>query len=263
MNQKKINIKSEPGLSLSQSKKQIDFYVNGYSIIGFNNKKASECLLDFLQEEVNKFNYGDRKKWRQTFGGAFDMVNDVKFIEFINKNKLLEIVNDITNQEYVLGDVKLRMWAPGEGYLNAHRDTYIDKKGKVIGKIPPDINVFFYPQLNYKKTRQLYIYDKTHRRDFDNFLINLLLKIFSKRKTIYNDDNTFVVFNSSIIHALPTYSFFLPTRLQRKINNFLNSHIKKTKFYPRLIIRFCAKKNSNIYSRGKDINDVPLPSLSK
>ena len=92
------------------------------------------------------------------------------------------------------------MWTPGEGYLKAHRETYIDKGGKVIGKIPPDINVFFYPQLNHKKTSQLYIYEKSHRRDFDNLLLNWLIILFSKRKSIHNDDAQFVIFNSKIIH---------------------------------------------------------------
>tara|TARA_A100000164_G_C21672529_1_gene660324 strand:+ start:12 stop:812 length:801 start_codon:yes stop_codon:yes gene_type:complete len=256
-------VKSEPGLSLSQSKEQVDFYINGYLLMRFNNKKALKNLLNLLQKEIDKFNNGDRKKWKQTFGGAFDMVNDKCFTDFIKKNQILDSVNNITNQEYTLGDIKLRMWTPGEGYLNAHRDTYLDKKGKIIGKIPPDINVFFYPQLNNKKTSQLYIYEKTHRRDFDNFLINWFIKILSKKRTIYSNNNQFVMFNSAIIHALPRYKNFLPVRLKRKIQKLLDYDLKRKKFYPRLIIRFCAIKNSNIYNRGKDINEIQLPSLSK
>lgn len=85
------------------------------------------------------------------------MVNDKFFKDFIKQNQSLELVNNINNQEYALGDIKLRMWTPGYSYLNAHRDTYLDKKENIIGKIPPDINVFFYPQLNNKKTSLLYI----------------------------------------------------------------------------------------------------------
>jgi len=94
-------------------------------------------------------------------------------------------------------------------------------------------------------------------------LINWLIKIFSKRRTIYNNDNQFVIFNSSIIHALPRYKNFLPVRLKRKIQKLLDYDSKRKKFYPRLIIRFCAIKNKNIYNRGKDINDIQLPSLSE
>ena len=159
------NIKSEPGLSLSQSEKQIEFYKKGFLNLSFNEKDSLDELLKFLNKEVKQFNNGNRKYWKQTFGGAFDMVNDELFIDFIKKNKILETINSITNQEYVLGDAKLRMWSPGDGYLKWHRDTYIEKKGKIIGKIPADINVFYYPRLNYKKGPQLHLIEKIIKRN--------------------------------------------------------------------------------------------------
>ena len=263
MNDSNIKIESEPGLKLNQDKQQVDFYVNGFLLIPCNDKNSLKNLLTFLSNEITKFNSGDRSKWKQTFGGAYDMVDDEMFIDFIKKNNLLEIVNSVSNQEYVLGDIKLRMWCPGDGYLNFHRDTYINKKGKIIGKIPPDINVFFYPKLFYKKGKQLYLIEKSHRRDFDNFLIKFLMRFFEKRKVIYSNDDQIVIFNSSILHGLPKYNNFLPTRIKSLINKITDPKLKKKKFYPRLIIRFCAVKNREIYNRGTDLNNIPLPSLSR
>ena len=81
----------------------------------------------FLKEEVNKFNQGNKIKWKRTFGGAYDLVSDDFLVDFVKSNNLIEIVNHAANQEYVLADAKLRMYIPGEGYLQWHRDTYFKK----------------------------------------------------------------------------------------------------------------------------------------
>lgn len=251
------DISSEPGLSTNQSIDQVKLFKEGYLISSFSNKDALNNLLIFLDKEIKSFNNGNRENWKQTFGGAFDFVKDDLFIDFVKKNKLNEIVNDVTNQDYVLADAKLRMWTPGGGYLNWHRDTYIQKNGKVIGKIPPDINLFYYPKLDYKSSAQLNIIEKSHRIDFHSQIMNYFQIILGKKKTIFNNNELFILFNSAMLHGLPRYGMFLPTRLQRKINEII-----KRKAYPRLILRFCARKNISIYNRGTDLEKNQLPSLN-
>ena len=253
-------IKSEPGLSISQSENQIEFYKKGFLNLSFNNKESLENLLQFLNKEVIKFNNGDRKYWKQTFGGAYDMVKDELFVDFIKKNQLTDIVNSVTNQEYVLGDAKFRMWSPGDGYLKWHRDTYIFGN-KVVGKIPPDINLFFYPHFNEKSTPQLKIINMSHRIDFQNNFLNKLQILFGEKKVIYSNNTDYFLFNSVLLHGLPTHGKFLPTRIQRLFNKLTDKYISKKKYYPRLILRFCAKNNSINYNRGTGYNDKKLDFL--
>ena len=156
MNSKKQIILQETGLLEEQNKQQIEFFEKGYLILNFDNKNSLDNLLYFISKEVEKFNRGQRSHWKQTFLGAFDITNDDLFVDFVKSNELENTINKISNQEYVLADAKLRMWTPRAPYLNWHRDTSIEKNGKVIGKIPPDINIFFYPKLNYKNSAQLY-----------------------------------------------------------------------------------------------------------
>ena len=157
---KKNTISSEAGLLIAQNKQQIEFFEKGFLILNFNNKSSLDKLLYFISKEVENFNRGERSHWKQTFLGAFDMTNDELFVDFIKNNELENILNKIVNQEYLLADAKLRMWNPRAPYLSWHRDTSIENNGKIIGKIPPDINIFFYPKLNYKIIPQLHLIEK-------------------------------------------------------------------------------------------------------
>lgn len=264
MSSKKTNnISSESGLLISQNKQQVKFYENGFLILYFSNKSSLNTLLNFISKEVEKFNKGERLYWKQTFLGAFDMTNDGLFIDFIKRNKLENIINQISNQEYVLADAKLRMWTPRSPYLNWHRDTSIEKNRKVIGKIPPDINIFFYPKLNYKISPQLHLIEKSHKQVFSNKLINNLQILFGKRITKFSDDKSFILFDSSILHGLPKNKNYLPTKVQKLLNDFVIERFSKKVYYPRLIMRFCSKNNIAIYNRGTNYENKKLPSLKK
>ncbi len=255
-------ISSEAGLLVSQNKQQIDFFEKGFLIIDFEKNNLLDNLIFFISDEVAKFNRGEREKWKQTFLGAYDMTNDSLFFDFIKKNNLNKIVNKISNQEYVLADAKLRMWTPRAPYLNWHRDTYIEKDGNVIGKIPPDINLFFYPKLNYKISPQLYLIERSHRQVFTSELIKNLQIIFGKRIIKYNDDSSFILFNSSILHGLPNNKNFLPSKLKKLLNDYVIVRFSKKVYYPRLILRFCAKNNISIYNRGTNFKNEKLPSFN-
>lgn len=259
---KKKNIKSEAGLLVAQSKHQLEFFEKGFLILNFGNKSSLDNLLYFISTEVEKFNRGERSYWKQTFLGAFDLTNDDLFVDFIKKNKIENTVNKISNQEYVLADAKLRMWTPRASYLSWHRDTSIDKNGKINGKIPPDINVFFYPQLNYKSSPQLHLIEKSHKQVFRNKLIKNLQISFGKRITKFNDDKSFILFDSSILHGLPKNANYLPSKLKRLLNDYVIKRFSRKVYYPRLILRFCAKNNIAIYNRGTNFENKKLPLLN-
>tara|TARA_B100001989_G_scaffold252892_1_gene236795 strand:+ start:4764 stop:5570 length:807 start_codon:yes stop_codon:yes gene_type:complete len=259
---KKNVISSEAGLLVSQNKQQVEFFEKGFLILDFGNKRSLKNLLYFISNEVEKFNKGERSYWKQTFLGAFDMTNDELLVDFIKKNELENIINKISNQEYVLADAKLRMWTPRAPYLSWHRDTSIEKNGKVIGKIPPDINIFFYPKLNYKITPQLYLIEKSHRQVFTNKLIKNLQILFGKRITKFNDDKSFILFDSSILHGLPKNMNYLPAKFKKLFNEYIIGKFSKKVYYPRLILRFCAKNNIDIYNRGTNLKNENLPSFN-
>ena len=253
---------SEVGLLAAQSRQQVEFFEKGFLILDFENKSSLDNLLDFISKEVDKFNKGERSQWKQTFLGAFDMTNDDLFVDFIKKNELENTVNKISNQEYVLADAKLRMWTPRAPYLGWHRDTSIDKNGKILGKIPPDINVFFYPKLNYKISPQLHLVEKSHRQVFTNKLIKNLQILFGKRTTKFNDNKSFILFDSSILHGLPKNANYLPAKFKKLLNDYVLKRFSKKVYYPRLILRFCAKNNIAIYNRGTNLEKDKLPSLN-
>ena len=231
-------------------------------ILNFDNKNSLDNLLYFISKEVEKFNRGQRSHWKQTFLGAFDITNDDLFVDFVKSNELENTINKISNQEYVLADAKLRMWTPRAPYLNWHRDTSIEKNGKVIGKIPPDINIFFYPKLNYKNSAQLYLIEKSHRQVFSNKLIKNFQILFGKRITKFNDNKSFILFDSSILHGLPKNTNYLPAKVKKVFNDYVIGRFSKKVYYPRLILRFCAKNNIAIYNRGTNIENEKLPSLN-
>ena len=258
----KIKISSEAGLLVAQNKQQVEFFEKGFLILDFGNKSSLDNLLYFIINEVEKFNKGERSHWKQTFLGAFDMTNDDLFVDFIKSNDLENTINNVSNQEYVLADAKLRMWSPRAPYLNWHRDTSIEKNGKVIGKIPPDINIFFYPKLNYKISPQLYLIEKSHRQVFTNKLIKNLQILFGKRVTKFNDDKSFILFDSSILHGLPKNTNYLPGKFKKLFYYYVVEKFLKKIYYPRLILRFCAKKNIAIYNRGTNLDNEDLPSFN-
>ena len=262
MNSQKKIIISEPGILQPQSKQQVEFFEKGFLIFNFDNKNSLDNLLSFISKEVEKFNRGERSHWKQTFLGAFDITNDDLLVDFIKKNKLEDTVNKITNQEYLLADAKLRMWTPRDPYLSWHRDTYIEKNGKVIGKIPPDINIFFYPKLNYKISPQLYLIEKSHKQVFSNKLIENFQILFGKRITKFNDNRTFIIFDSSILHGLPKNKNFLPAKFKKVLNDYVIGRFSRKVYYPRVILRFCAKNNIAIYNRGSNADNDKLPSLN-
>ena len=259
-NNSEIKIKSEAGLKKAQSKNQTEFYKNGYLILKFSNKESLKRLLDFIEKEIKTFYQQNKSKWKQTFGGAYDLVNDKFLKEFIKENNLENLVSEIANQDYVIADAKLRLWAPGDGYLKWHRDTSI-VGAKIIGKIPPDINLFFYPKLKEKSTSQLKIIKRSHRIDFQNNILNKLQTILGKKKIIYSNNSNYILFNSSILHGLPTHGKLLPTRIQRIVNSMIDKYLTRKKYYPRLILRFCSKRNISNYNRGLDYKNNQLPEL--
>ena len=263
MSSKKKNIvSSEAGLLVAQSKQQVEYFEKGYLILDFGNKSSLDNLLFFISTEVEKFNRGERSNWKQTFLGAFDITNDELFVDFIKRNEIENTVNKISNQEYVLADAKLRMWTPKAPYLSWHRDTSIDKNGKINGKIPPDINVFFYPKLNYKIVPQLHLIEKSHKQVFTNKLIKNLQILFGKRITKFNDDKSFILFDSSILHGLPKNANYLPAKFKKLLNDYVLRRFSKKVYYPRLILRFCARNNISIYNRGTNLKNEKLPSLN-
>ena len=211
-------------------------------ILDFCNKSSLDNLLYFISTEVEKFNRGERSNWKQTFLGAFDITNDDLFLDFIKSNKLKNIVNKISNQEYVLADAKLRMWTPRAPYLGWHRDTSIDKNGKILGKIPPDINVFFYPKLSYKISPQLHLIEKSHRQVFTNKLINNLQILFGKKITKFNDDKSFILFDSSILHGLPKNANYLPAKFKKLLNNYVINRISKKGLLPKINTKILCQK---------------------
>ena len=101
----------------------------------------------------------------------------------------------------------------------------------------------------------------SHRIDFQNNFLNKLQILFGEKKVIYSNNNNYLLFNSSLLHGLPTHGKFLPTRFQSVLNKLTDKLISKKKYYPRIILRFCAKKNRNNYNRGLNYENKKLDLL--
>tara|TARA_B100000963_G_C22576531_1_gene648714 strand:+ start:777 stop:1568 length:792 start_codon:yes stop_codon:yes gene_type:complete len=235
-------------------KARFDFYQKGYLIIPFYNSLYMKEFIDFLSKEVNKFFLGNLNNWVRTYDGSYDITFDNKFVELIKENNLDNLVCSLTNKDYFLADAKLRMWCPGKRYQRWHRDTYFENDIKLIGRTPPNINIFFYPRLNKESTVQLHLIERSQRRDFDNKVFDFIQSFFGKKVSITSSDENFIIFDSSILHGLPyRFLYFKPFK-NKKMFSFKNS-------YPRLIFRFCTSHNLSNYNRGKNKNNINYPSI--
>ena len=236
-------------------KARFDFYQKGYLILPFDNPLYMKGFIDFLSKEVNQFLLGNLNNWIRTYDGSFDITFDKKFVEFIKENNLDKLVCSLTSKDYFLADAKLRMWCPGKKYQRWHRDTYFENDNKIIGRTPPNINIFFYPRLNKKSTVQLHLIERSQRRDFDNRGFDFLQSLFGKKISISSSDQKFIIFDSSILHGLP-YRFL-------SLNPFKNKSLFSfEKSYPRLIFRFCTSHNLINYNRGKNKSNIDYPSIN-
>ena len=99
---------SQSGLLQNQSNLQLDLYKNGYLISEFKDQESLRKMLSFLKEEVNKFNQGNKIKWKRTFGGAYDLVNDDFLVDFvkviINRNEIM------LNRIYLADKLRIYTW---------------------------------------------------------------------------------------------------------------------------------------------------------
>ena len=89
-------------------------------------------------------------------------------IELLFDQDLLNKINTITGREYVLGDIVLRKSLNKKSYMPWHRDTYIDSKGSLIGRVPPLLKIMFYPCLDGSPSHELTLLTGTTKFRFKN-----------------------------------------------------------------------------------------------
>tara|TARA_S200000501_G_C20756218_1_gene713974 strand:- start:664 stop:939 length:276 start_codon:yes stop_codon:yes gene_type:complete len=87
--------------------------------------------------------------------------------------------------------------------------------------------------------------------------------LLGKRITKLNDNKSYILFDSSILHGLPKNTNYLPSKFNKLFNDYVVERFSKKVYYPRLILRFCAKNNISIYNRGTDLKNEKLPSFYK
>lgn len=190
-------------LNSNLNKLQKDFYFNGFVSLNIkDNSEKNEFLKDL--KLWDKLDLTINNKWKSLYKNTYDLIDAEKIknkniINFMKSNLFLEKIELITGRKLVLGDFTIRKTYGSENYLKMHRDTYIDKKNKLVGRTPPLIKLIFYPELKNIST-QLTIIPKSHKLIFNNYFINKFISIFQKKYNIKNNNNNVIIFQSDIYH---------------------------------------------------------------
>ena len=81
-----------------------------------------------------------------------------------------------------------------------HRDTYLDKTGNLVGRVPPLIKVIFYPKLEDVTCHELSVLDGSSKRVFKHYILDKLQRYFFK-ETKFFQSNGQCSFGSDCVNA--------------------------------------------------------------
>ncbi len=189
---------------------------SGYSLVGkYKNSKD-------LKPEVYKY--------------------DKAFVDILFSNDIPKLLNDVVGRELYLAHVQLRISYPGSSYMIWHRDTHF-YGGITTGNMPPAHKIIFYPTVEGVRHEKIRLIPGSHRKVFENRLLDYLQVFLSKRKTILSSDREFMLFNTELFHHV------VPE--------------KNSKGSFRLIYSFVEKEQLENYSGGEELINLYKEKINK
>ena len=216
------------------------FYFKGFTCIDIEDSDLSGQLIKTLSI-LNTANLREHEDFNTSYQDTYDLNKDSDLntilVKFLFDQGIPAKLKKLTGRDYVLGDLVLRKSRQRKSYMPWHRDTYLDKTGNLVGRVPPLVKVIFYPKLEDVTYHELSVLDGSSKRVFKHYILDKLQRYLFKETKFFQSNNTFVVFDSSIIHsAIP-------------------SDIKSEGSF-RLIYNFCDSSQVDTFSSGNHINMI-------
>lgn len=205
--------------------------------------KKTKCLSKLI-ENLSEFQSMDLKKHKDFFTSyddTYDLKKDANLnedlIKFLFDQNIPSKIRALTGRDCVLGDLVLRKSRNVKSYMPWHRDTYLDKNRKLVGRTPPLIKLIFYPQLESSCSHELTVLKGSSRRIFQNYYIDTLQRYFVKHTKIFQSNDKCILFDSSIIHSAIASS-------------------KNSNGSFRLIFNFCDRNQVDDFKSGQNIKEM-------
>ena len=213
-------------------------YFRGFTCIDIEHFDFFGSLLETLKL-LNTANLKVHEDFNTSYQDTYDLNKDSDMnsmlIKFLFDQGIPSKLKKLTGRDYVLGDLVLRKSRQRKSYMPWHRDTYLDKTGNLVGRVPPLIKVIFYPKLEDFTYHELSVLDGSSKRVFKHYILDKLQRYFFKETKFFQSNDAFVDFDSAIIHsAIP-------------------SHIKSEGSF-RLIYNFCDRSQLDTFSSVGDIS---------
>ena len=230
--------KDQPNSWITKSREQL--YFNGHTNIAL----SSSAFLKNLLSQLQKLDCDDLSK-HNSFLSNYEMTYDLKreadfnktLIQLLFDQDIINKINSITGREYVLGDIVLRKSLNKKSYMPWHRDTYLDKKGNLVGRVPPLLKLMFYPRLTDSLSHELLLLSGSTKLRFNNYYLDKLnaLILRGNEKKIFQANDSCELIDSSIMHsAMP------------------HQHNSNGSF--RIIYNFCDKSQLNTFPNATSIH---------
>jgi Rps23 Pro-64 3,4-dihydroxylase Tpa1-like proline 4-hydroxylase len=216
---------------------QENFYFNGYVNIKLHDSLSFRDLKIFLRN-ADLIDLHSSQDWKEVYPETFDLKDPKKieydfFLKFLFEGRIFEKIEKITGYEMVLGDFAIRKTYNEDSYMAMHRDTYLNKHGSLVGRIPPLFKLIFYPSLSAAPEAQLSVIPGSHLKYNKNYILDKTYSILARKKIIHSSDTSCLFFNSAIFHAVHP--------------------VKKVNGQFRCIFNFCLKSQIKQFSAGLDI----------
>ena len=224
-------------MSETMLEKREALYFNGFTRIDIEQSDFFRSLLKTLRP----LNTSDLKV-HEDFNASYPLTYDLKrdsdmsnmLIKLLFEQGIPSKLKKLTGRDYVLGDLVLRKSLQSKSYMPWHRDTYLDKTGNLVGRVPPLIKVIFSPQLEDATHHELSVLDGSSKRVFKSYILEKIQRFFFRETKFFQSNNAFVVFDSSIIHSA------------------MSSHTKSDGSF-RLIYNFCDRSQLDTFSAVSDV----------
>ncbi len=186
-----------------------DFYNNGFIVRKFVDtpifRNFKSMLTELRDGSVRDgYAWSINKSYRercQDFKPDIYTYNTC-LLDLWKDQNIHEIVGEITGQrDHFLGFVKLRWNLQGKAYTSWHRDTNY-YNGKIKGATPSLIGLNYYPSLGEVTEKVLQVWPGSHHRMSRYQCIDRMAVFFGKREDVYTNDETFLLFDTAVIHKL-------------------------------------------------------------
>ena len=218
------------------------FYFDGYVQINMEPNADYEKLCSLRRNNyLTESEIKTHCDWEQAYNNtAYDfsynsiLDNDV-LLSILHSQQIPQFINELVGQKMCLGDLAYRKTFKSASYTGWHRDTYLDKNGKLVGRTPPLVKMAYYPVNNGISTVQLKIMPRTHNRYYTNYYLDKIQTLLSAKLSINSSDDSLVIFNSAIYHSAGSDAGSMGAE--------------------RIIYNFCSPGQMQTFEKRKEINE--------